>query len=98
MIEVRSPMHLRAQVSARGILNRATLMYGPVMLAAEGRHSTLQENPEDLKEMEESKGRPHLPFADKGRNASLFPSLLDLWGTGMVQRIFRLYQGVKSAQ
>lgn len=55
MIEVRFPMHLRSAGISEGHPERAALMYGPVMLAAEGRHSTLQENPEDLKEMEESK-------------------------------------------
>ena len=48
-------MHLRSAGISEGHPERAALMYGPVMLAAEGRHSTLQENPEDLKEMEESK-------------------------------------------
>ena len=55
VIEVRFPMHLRSMGISKGHPERAALLYGPVMLAAEGRHFTIQENPDDLREMEKTK-------------------------------------------
>ena len=55
VVEVRFPMHLRSMGISKGHPERAALLYGPVMLAAEGRHFTIQENPCDLREMEKTK-------------------------------------------
>lgn len=55
VVEVRFPMHLRSMGISKGHSERAALLYGPVMLAAEGRHFTLGENPEDLSQMEKTK-------------------------------------------
>ena len=49
------PMHLRTSGITRGHGERAALMYGPVMLAAEGRHTEINEDCNDLKDMEATK-------------------------------------------
>ena len=48
-------MHLWTSGITRGHGERAALMYGPVMLAAEGRHTEINEDCNDLKDMEATK-------------------------------------------
>lgn len=55
MLDVQFPMHLYSIGITKKHPERAALFYGPIMLAAEGRHFTIDERHYDLKDMEKSK-------------------------------------------